>query len=320
MKRYDMNLLVALDALLLERSVSGAARRLGIGQPATSAALARLRGLFGDELLVRGRYGMEPTPRALALADPLRTSLAELTALISPIAAFDPSRDFRTFRMSGGDYAGMVLLPSLVELMHREAPGISLRFRYIEKDLIQSRLDEGDIDLALAVAPTLPARFIVEPLFRETFVCAARINHPLFDKPMDSAAFATLDHLLITERGDAYGRVDEALQAKGLTRRIAITVPSAALVGDVLRSTDLVATLAYRAGERIAQDKSIRLFEPPIDTGSWEMSMVTTARNADEPGLDWLRKTLLSIASQQLPMQIFHNNICGSNLADKKSA
>lgn len=296
MKRYDLNLLAALDALLRERSVSGAAKRLGIGQPAMSAALARLRALFGDELLVRGVRGMQPTPRALSLAEPLQRTLSDLRALVEPTDAFDAATVTRTFRIAGGDYAGMVLLPPLARLVSREAPGIDLRFRFVEKDMVPPCLEDGRIDLALLVTPGLAKRFEVEPLFEETFTCAVRVGHPVLGRVLDAPTFAALDHLLVTERGDERGRVDELLEQAGLSRRIALTVPGAALVAETLRTTDLIATIPRRAARRIAADGSIALVEPPVDAGSWQMSMAWLNRNSREPGLTWLREQLKSIS------------------------
>lgn len=297
MRRYDLNLLTALDALLRERSVSGAARRLGIGQPAMSAALARLRTLFGDPLLVRGTSGMEPTPRAIAAMQPLQDALAQLGSLIEPVPEFDPQSARRTFRLSGGDYVGMAILPPLMAGLAADAPGIDLRFRFVEKDDVPSRLDEGCIDLALLVTPGLPARFTVEPLFAETFVCAAGAGNTAIAELIDAARFASFDHLLVTERADERGRVDEVLALDGLARRVALTVPSAALVADILRVTNLVATVPRRAGERIAADGDIRLFEPPIEAGSWTMSMAWLTRAEREPGLEWLRSRVRKVVS-----------------------
>lgn len=296
MKRYDLNLLTALDALMHERSVSGAARLMGIGQPAMSAALSRLRALFGDPILVRSGSRMEPTPRALELADPLRETLARLALLIAPGTAFDPSCSQRTFRISGGDYVGMTLLPSLSARIAAGAARVDLRFRYLEKDAAIRAVEDDALDLALCVNDALPARFESEILIEETFVGAARAGHPILIGPMDMARYAACDHLLVTERGDARGCVDDVLAGAGLARRIAMTVPSAALVADILAVTDLVATIPRRAGDRIAAGGAIALFEPPIESPGWAMRTIWAARNARDPALAWLRGELRAVA------------------------
>jgi DNA-binding transcriptional LysR family regulator len=296
MKRMDLNLLAALDALLRERSVSRAAITLGLGQPAMSAALARLRALFGDELLVRTSKGMEPTPRARALAQPLHDALSDLRALIETGEVFDPIRSKRTFRLSGGDYVGMTVLPPLLANLRLAAPGIDLRFRYVEKDRIQACLDNEEIDLALFVADALPTRFTEETLFEERFVCAVRDGHPLLAKANQLRAFARADHLLVTERGDQTGVVDRKLAEHGLSRRVALTVPSASLVPDILRSTNLVATVGERAANRMRADGGVAIFPPPLRLAAWRMRMVGLARNGRDEGLIWLRQMLRTAA------------------------
>lgn len=296
MKRHDLNLLNSLDALLRERSVSGAARRMGVGQPAMSAALARLRALLGDPILVRGASGLQPTPRARVLSEPLRQALGALTELLEPAAGFDPATATRTFRLSGGDYVGMAVIPPLIAALRREAPGADLRFRYLEKRAALEALDKEELDLALMVAPEVPARFTSEPLLTETFVGAARSGHPALAEVLSPEQFAAFGHLLVTENGDDTGCVDRALEDLGLRRRVMLTVPSAALVGDVLRASDLITVIPRRAARRITHDGSISLFEPPLDLPGWTMSIVQPLRTAAEPGLSWLRHRLRTVA------------------------
>jgi DNA-binding transcriptional LysR family regulator len=257
-----------------------------------SAALARLRALCGDELLVRTSKGMEPTPRARALAQPLRHALTDLRALIEADDVFDPIRSRRTFRLSGGDYVGMTVLPPLLANLRTAAPGIDLRFRYVEKDRIEACLDNEEIDLALYVTDALPSRFTEETLFEERFVCAVRAGHPLLAHAKSLRAYAKADHLLVTERGDQTGVVDRLLAGHGLSRRVALTVPNASLVGDILRSTDLVATIGERAAHRIQADGSIATFAPPLSLTAWRMRMVGLARNSRDDGILWLRQML----------------------------
>lgn len=298
MKRYDLNLMTALDALLEARSVSRAARMIGVGQPAMSAALSRLRALFDDPLLVRGPRGMEPTPRAIALTEPLRAALGTLASLVEPQRAFDPARAEGKFCICGGDYAGMVIMPPLFAIFQHEAPNVDMRFRFVEKDDVPARLDSGEIDLALLVTAGLPPRFAVEPLFEERLVCVVRANHPALAAPINAQRFAGLDHLLVTERGDARGRVDDVLETMGLKRRVALTVPSTALVEEALREADLVATIPWRAAARIAASGTVRMFEPPIDAGRFTMSMAWLVRSGNEPASIWLRAKVRAAATK----------------------
>ena len=158
-RRIDLNLLAAFEALMAERSVSLAARRLGVGQPAMSDTLARLRALFGDELFVRSGRAMTPTVRAVQLEGQIVPALAQLRAALESPAAFDPATSRRAFGVSGGDYATMIVLPKLAAHLAQAAPYVDLRFRFVEKDATFDLLDADALDLALGVYPAPPKRF-----------------------------------------------------------------------------------------------------------------------------------------------------------------
>lgn len=292
MHRFDLNLLVALDALMRERSVSRAALRLGVGQPAMSAALARIRTLFDDPMLIRTPRGMEPTPRALEIIEPLRDGLGRLRAVLDPGEAFDPSTAKRIFRISGGDYVGMMLFPKLVSTVRAEAPHIDLRFRFLEKDRVFPGLDNEDIDLALCVVNELPKRYMSESLFEETFVCIVRTGHFLTEKPLTPELFAAQDHVLVTERGDESGEVDRLLGELGLTRRIVATVPQVSLLPTIIEQTDIIATTGAGVASLFARSGGTKILPVPFATSAWTMSMVWTQRNNSDAGLAWLRATM----------------------------
>lgn len=287
--RLDLNLLVTFDAMMRERNVTRAAARLGIGQPATSAALNRLRTLFGDPLFVRVPQGMEPTARALEIAGPVADALDRLRATLARDRIFDPSTADRIFTVSGVDYIGVVALPALMAGLLRDAPGIDLRLRFIEKTNILAGLDSGDIDLAVAVLPDVPKHVASEPLITETFVCVTRPDHPASATGLTLDAYAQLPHVLVTQKNDASGVVDMALRAKGLSRRIALTVPQVATIPMLLAGSDMVATIGRRAAIRLAEAMPMRLYEPPLWLPSWQMDLIWSRRNSSDRGLTWLR-------------------------------
>jgi DNA-binding transcriptional LysR family regulator len=292
MDRFDLNLLLALEAMLRERSVSKAAARLGVGQPAMSAALNRLRDLFDDPMFVRTAGGMQPTPRALETAAPLGEALDRLRRLVEPPQPFHPSSARRTFRVSGGDYIAMVLAPALIAALQRAAPGVDLRFRFVEKDQLFERMDSGEIDLALAVMGEPPQRFRAEPVLMDTFVCLARVGHPLEGEPLTVEAFARQRHALVTERGDEVGALDALLAAQGLTRRVAVTIPQVSLLPAILQDTDLIATVGRRAAEKLSQTHRLTIHPLPLDAEPWTMSIIWPARTHHDPGLAWLRQLI----------------------------
>jgi DNA-binding transcriptional LysR family regulator len=297
LQRIDLNLMVAFEALMAERSVSGAAIRLGVSQPAMSSTLARLRSLFDDELFVRSGRAMLPTVRATQLEAQVAQALAQLRAALEPQAPFNSATSRRVFNVSGGDYATMVILPHLAARLAEEAPSVDLRFRFVEKDTAIDLLDADALDLALGVFPNPPKRMGLWTLFDEHFVSVARRDHPGLRDGMTLEAFAALPHLLVTERGDAVGAVDEALARLGLERRVAMTVPHVLVVSSVLPSSDMIATVGARAARLLAQVAPLAVYDTPVAMPPWRMSMLWSRQKTGDPGLAWLRGVLSGIGS-----------------------
>jgi DNA-binding transcriptional LysR family regulator len=297
LQRIDLNLLVAFEMLVAERSVSAAASRLGISQPAMSSTLGRLRALFDDELFVRSGRTMLPTVRAMQLAEQVSQALAQLRTALEPQARFDPGTSRRAFNVTGGDYATMVILPHLAACLAEEAPAVDLRFRFVEKDTTFGLLDTDRLDLALGVFPDPPKRLGLQALFEERFVCLARRDHPVLGDGLTLDKFASLPHLLVTERGDSTGAVDEALARHGLARRIALTVPHVLVVPSVLSRSDLVATVGARAARMFAQAAPLSIHETPVEIPKWRLSMLWSRQKAGDLGLAWLRDVMSRIGS-----------------------
>ena len=298
LQRIDLNLLVAFEALMAERSVSVAAARIGISQPAMSGALARLRDLFNDVLFVRSGRSMLPTVRATQLDSQIAQALAQIRAALDPPSSFDPLTSRRVFNVSGGDYATGVILPVLAARLAMAAPSVDLRFRFVEKDATIDLLDSNTLDLALGVYPNPPKRLCLQPLLEEHFVCLARKGHPGLQGGMTLEAFAALPHLLVTERGDAYGAVDEALAKLGLERHVRLTVPHVLVVPAVLPRSDLIASVGARAARLFADTAPIDIYEMPLPIASWRLSMLWSRQKAGDLGLAWLRDVVASIGAQ----------------------
>src|SRR5258706_9294120 len=226
---FDLNLLLALDALLSERSVTRASARIGITQSAASHALARLRKLTGDELLVRGKGGMVPTLRSEAMAAPLRRAIEGIRRTLSPPPAFAPKTARLRAFIGTSDYAELVLLPGVMARLGREAPGVELRVVAL-RDEPGSDLASGKLDVVLmpplagGVGPSIRPRQILE----ERFVCVTRREHPLAKKnALTLSRFAGASHALISPWGMEGGIVDDALARLGLERRVTLALPHA---------------------------------------------------------------------------------------------
>lgn len=290
--RVDLNLLVALEALLAERNVTRAARRLNMSQPALSAQLARLRGLFGDPLLLPAQRGMIPTQRALDLQEPLHRALEEIRGVLIAGSSFDPSAAELTVSIASSDYVQYAALMPFAIALSDEAPGLKFSFRTIEAAGLGSRMERGEIDLAVMTPQTAPERLRMRGLFEERYVAIMRRDHPAAERMLDLDTFCSLDHVVVSPSGGGFvGPADAALAAHGRSRRVALSAPGFLIVPEIVARSDMVALVP----DRIARDRAdrLRIFEPPIPVPGFSMAMVWHDRTADHPALQWLRARLL---------------------------
>ncbi|WP_245217317.1 LysR family transcriptional regulator [Roseomonas nitratireducens] len=295
---FDLNLLLAFEALLAERSVTRAARRLGIGQPATSAALARLRVLLNDRLFLRAPDGMRPTPRAVEIAPGIAAALAELRRTLAPVARFDPAVTTRRFALASTDYTSLVLLPAVAAAMARAAPEARLQVLGYAKDDVPALLAGGTLDAALGVFPDPPGSAVATPLFAETFVGVARAAHPaVVDGAMSLPAFCTAAHVLVTTRRDRVGEIDAVLAAQGRARRIALTVPHMLALLAVVAQSDLVGTVPARVAARLAPAMGLAVFRLPVAVATWRVTMLWPAAARDDQAAAWFRGVVRAAAA-----------------------
>lgn len=295
----DLNLLVVLDALLAERHVTRAARRVGLTQSAASHALARLRLLLGDPLLVRGAGGaMVMTGRAAAIAPRLRRCLDDLAGALAGDAVFDPATARRTFRIATEDYAELILLPVLVELLAQEAPGVDLCIRQVEEDPT-AFLAAGEVDSAIGSFGTRPwpAGFYQKRLFDDSFRCVVRAGHPATRRRLTLPRFLELGHVLVAPGGTRGGVVDDALARIGESRRTALLIPHFLVAPHVIAASDLVITLPSRVARVFAEPFSLAVLTPPLEVPGFTISLVWHERCRHDAGQRWLRKRLVELAA-----------------------
>ena len=296
-RNVDLNLLVALDALLAERSVSRAAVRLRLSQPAASALLARLRELFGDPLLLRSARGMLPTPRALELLGPVKRILDEIDVLVRPRSAFDPASALHTFTLSASDYVEYALLPTLVDYLERGAPGVRLAVRPLDLQTVATQMESGEVDLCITGLQNAPAGLHTQPLYTERMVSVVRRNHPGIGARLTLEKFCSLEHILVSVRGSGFSaRVDEALAALGRKRCARLAVPHFLLVPEIVARSDMISALPERLARGYA--KKLRILEPPLDIPGFTVGQIWHERNQREPAQQWLRKLLLELAQK----------------------
>ncbi|MHC5908370.1 LysR family transcriptional regulator [Streptomyces sp. S6] len=283
----DLNLLLALDVLLEEQSVQGAARRLHLSEPAMSRTLGRIRKALGDPVLVRAGRRMVPTPRALAVRAEVSVVVERARALFTP-AESDLRTVTRTFSILGHDAIAAAHGPALLARAATDAPGIRLRFLN-ESHLDAPFLREGSADLEVGVIDTTAPEIHTELLAEDRMMGVARAGHPLLDGELTPERFALdADHLTASRRGKLNGPVDTALAALGLKRRVVATVGSLPASLFILRDTDLIG-LNTTWGLPLAQTLGLAHFEVPLALPPLKLGMAWHPRHDADPAHAWLR-------------------------------
>ena len=293
----NLNLLVAFDALFEEQSVTGAARRAGVTQPAMSNTLSQLRTLFGDPLFLRHRTGLTPTPRAKELAEPIRKGLRLLQGALSG-HDFDPETSTRRFSIATSDYVELVLLPSLLRRLQKEAPRVRLQLRPWGLHEAPPELGRGELDLMLGFYDKLPPHHLEQALFTDEYVCVVRRRHPTVKTRLTLARYLELSHVLVSSRADSPGSVDRALAALGKERTIGARVSHFLSVPVLVSQTDFVAALDRRVAEVFARPLGLKLFPPPLKLPKGTIGQVWHEQQDADPGHRWLRALIADVAAR----------------------
>ena len=292
----DLNLLRVFDAVLHERGVTPAAARLGLTQPAVSNALARLRAVFGDALFVRTGAGMDATPFARELAQPVRQALALLESALAHGPGFDPGTSTRAFRFYMSDLGQIEFLPPLVERVQASAPGVRLESVALDVEDISGALAAGALDLAVGFLPGLGPPVRRQALFRDPYVCLMRADHPVIGKTLTRKKFLEASHALVSYRG-GHRVIEEALERAGLARRIALRVPHFTVVPMVLERTDLILTLPLRVARVYEKRGNFKSLPPPVPIPPAEVAVHWHERFEADPGNRWLRDLVVELYS-----------------------
>ncbi|MCB9685707.1 MAG: LysR family transcriptional regulator [Alphaproteobacteria bacterium] len=296
----DLNLLVALDLLLDERSVRAAARRAGVTPSAMSHTLSRLRDVFGDELLVRSGRRLLPTRRAEALADPVRQVLVLAGDLLDDSAPFEPAASTRAFRVVCTDHVSTVLLAGVEQRVRERAPGVDLHVRPLVPETMED-LRDGRADVAIGIFPDASPEVRMRRLFDDGFVTVARQRHPRIGPPSVSMeAFLRETHVLVAPRGDARGTVDEDLDALGLRRRVARTFPSFLAAAWHVADSDDLLTVSARLVAAVAPRLGLAALPPPMPLPRYAMHLAWHPRTDRSREDAWFRALLLEV-SEALP-------------------
>jgi len=304
-RTLDLNLLRVFDEVMSERNLTRAAHKLAMTQPAVSNALNRLREAVGDKLVVRSGYGVEPTPKALALWPALADALRQIETSLSP-GEFVPAEATRTFIIAMADATAAELMPGLVEVTMSEAPGVSLRVLPLSTRDPRRLLDEGEIDLAVGFFPAvlaeltgqeqagrLPA-FDHQRLFGGEYVCVMRLGHPLERVPLTIERFCDAHHLRVSFTGRPFGFVDEALAALGRQRRVVLTVNQFFTAGRVVATSDLLTVLPRHFISVTGMEHAFTLRELPFDLPPVVVHSLWHRRQSQRGDHAWLRTAVLA--------------------------
>lgn len=296
LRRADLGLLVSLDVLLEEQSVTAAARRLGISQPALSAQLARLRQTLKDDLLVGNAHGMSLTPRAQEIRVPLHSLLDQLNELVVGGSRFDPLNDARTVRLAAADLAHVVILPRLYAALAEQAPHIVVEAVPLSVDRVAEQMERGKVDLAVTSVENAPRDYPGRSLVIQDYVVIWREGHPSMRPTLSPETFCEPQHLVVSiEGGGIMGEVDASLAQRGLKRRIVGTLPNFLLAPHVVRQTDYVAVVP----EAVAQidGAGLRSAPVPVETSRLAVYLSWHPRCRNDAAHKWLRGLIVDMVA-----------------------
>ncbi len=298
--RYDLNLMPIFVALMEERSVTRAAERLGMTQPALSNALARLRTTMQDQLFIRARYGIQPTPIALELAPVIVEALARIDDAVLGQQDFDPATVERLMTIAPNGYAEFVLAPAIVARLGDVAPGIQLRLVPYGNDLIETGVISGTTAMVLGRIVDPPDNLVVQHLMDDGFACVVRANHPSVGETLSREQFERLRHVNVLPPGRLRAGLFKALERQGLRREVAVSVTNFLAVPEMVAVTDYCATLPRLICHRLAHDPRLRVVPAPVDLGTFPVEMAWHVRYRHDPAHRWLRSLIGTMAEELL--------------------
>ena len=286
----DLKLLVVFDAIMGEHSVSRAAQRLGMSQPAISNALNRLRHLLKDQLFLRTAEGMRPTPRALELGPPITRALKQIQEALEP-AQFAPADGGSEFKLTLSDHATVVVLPRLLPLLQRVAPQVRLRVLPKRNSTIEDQLDAGEVDFAVGIIPRLPRRFERQDLYEDQYVCMMHRSHPLAGRPITRAEFVAAEHLALRPL-DSASVIDQCLKRHKASRKVVLNVTQYLAVPNTIRNRNLVACMLGTVAEHFADDE-FYLSPLPFDLEPMKIALVWSRARTHHAANAWMRQKLV---------------------------
>lgn len=297
LRSIDLNLLVALEALLHERHVTRAADRVGLSQPAMSNALGRLRHLFADDLLVRTAKGMQPTPKAELLRQQVQQVMKQIERVLECDGSFQAHASKRSFTIRMSDLLSMLLLPPMLDELRRSSPGVALDIVHLPPADTVDALDRDEIDLAVSMGLDHSRAILSRELLSDSMVCIMSRKHVLARKELTLERFLGYRHLKVSMSPTDLRFVDDVLSRRGISRDVALNVPHWLVVPHVLAGSDYLAVMPGRLARRIAGDALI-VKELPFGTQPFKWSLYWHRRHDSNPAVVWLRTLIVDAAGR----------------------
>ncbi|MFZ6820596.1 LysR family transcriptional regulator [Undibacterium sp. Ji22W] len=296
-KDIDLNLLVVFQEVFQERQISSVARKLNLSQPAVSNALARLRKTFNDELFVRTSQGMQPTPLAQQLAEPVAAALSHITKALNQHETFEAASSQRQFTIAMTDVGEMYFMPILVEQCRRHAPQVQIATVRANSVDLMAELETGRIDITLGAFDQVSDALYHRRLFRQDYVCMYRRGHPVMREGISNKEFLSVEHLIVSTRENPYDKINQSLEKVGITASNSFTVPHFSSVPYIVSSTNLVVIVPQKLAVSAAEPFRLNFCKPPIKLPTLQTNIFWHRRFAQDEGNQWLRNLLVECFS-----------------------
>ncbi|ASU40089.1 LysR family transcriptional regulator [Herbaspirillum sp. meg3] len=288
-KDIDLNLLVVFQEVFQDRQISSVARRLNLSQPAVSNALARLRRTFGDALFVRTAQGMQPTPFAQQLAEPVASALLHVSKALNRQEAFSPATSERHFTIAMTDVGEVYFMPVLIEQCSLLAPGIQISTVRAGTIDLKTEMESGRVDLAIGAFDNVSSALYQRRLFRQNYVSMFRQDHPLAGKKVSIKEFLAARHLVVSSLESPYDRINQNLEKAGIRPNVHFRVPHFTAVPYIVSTTDLIVTVPQKLAESAAQPFNLQYIRPPLRLPSLQTNIFWHRRFNQDEGNQWLR-------------------------------
>ncbi|WP_371765731.1 LysR family transcriptional regulator [Massilia sp.] len=294
----DLNLLSVFQEVYRERQISAAARRLGLTQSAVSNALARLRRTFGDELFVRTAYGMQPTPLAQQMAEPIGAAMVQVALALSQRSRFDPATSARRFTLAMTDVGEVYFMPVLIERCRTVAPNVEIASLRANGLTLKDDMETGRVDLAIGAFEDVSEALYHRALFRQPFVSMFRKDHPLAKGKVDLERFVAAPHLIVDAAQSPYDRINGLLEKAGVTAGARFRVPHFTAVPYIVSTSELVVTVPQKLAESAASPFGLKWIEPPLALPALQTNVFWHRRFNHDPGIQWLRGLIADVFAE----------------------